>query len=298
MTRPPAEGVELRIAGRRLWLSRPEKPIYPAAGFTRRDVVEHYLAVAPALLPYLAGRGVTLVRFPDGVDAPGWYQVNCPGGRPDWLPDAAVPGARGQPVRYCRLEEPAALAWAAAMGAVELHPLLSRLADHAPTALVLDLDPAHPAGLLDCARLALRMRGLLDRLGLPAWPKTSGGRGLHLFAPLGGAASFAAVRAYAREVAAALAREDPARATDRLERSDRAGKVLIDWRQNAPTRSLIAPYSLRAASVPLVSTPLGWEELERAARAGDEGALRFDPGAVRARLERLGDLFAPTLAGS
>ncbi len=293
--RPPVEAVELEVGGRRVRLSRPDKPMYPAAGFTKRDVADYLVAVAPALLPHLAGRGVTLARFPDGVDAPGWYQVNCPPGQPEWLPEAPVPGSRGQVVRYCRLEEPAALVWAASTGGLELHPLLSRLGDPAPAALVLDLDAAPPAGLLECGRLALRLRARLGRLGLEAGPKTSGGRGLHLFAPLDGRASFGEVRAFARSLAAALAREDPAGTSDRLERAGRAGKVLVDWRQNDPHRSMIAPYSLRAATVPVVSTPLRWEELERALEAGGAEALRFGPAEVRSRLERHGDLFAPVL---
>ncbi len=295
MRRPPPDAVELEVGGRSVRLSRPDKVMYPAAGFTKRDVADYLVAVAPALLPHLAGRAVTLARFPDGVDAPGWYQVNCPPGRPGWLPDAPVAGSRGQVVRYCRLEEPAALVWAASAGALELHPLLSRLEDPAAAVLVLDLDAAPPAGLLECGRLALRLRARLGRLGLEAWPKTSGGGGLHLFAPLDGRASFQEVRAFARSLAGALAREDPAGTSDRLGRADRRGKVLLDWRQNDPNRSLIAPYSLRAATVPLVSTPLGWEELERAVHAGDPDALRFGPARVRSRLERHGDLFAPVL---
>lgn len=287
----------LEVGGRTVLLSNPAKVLYPAAGFTKRDLAEYYLAVAPALLPHLAGRPVTLARFPDGVDADGWYQTNCPAGRPEWLRVAEVRGARGQTLRYCVLEEAAALAWAANAAALELHPLLATLdAPAGARTLVLDLDPRPPAGLGDCARLALRLRERLAAAGLECFPKTSGGSGLHLHVRLDGTGGFGAAKAYARALAADAAREDPRGVTDRLPLAARAGKVLVDWRQNDPNRSLIAPYSLRAASVPLVATPLRWDEVARAAAGADEGALRFGPAEVLHRLGREGDLLAPALA--
>jgi bifunctional non-homologous end joining protein LigD len=287
----------LEVDGRTVFVSNPEKVLYPATGFTKRDLVSWYLAVAPALLPHLEGRPVTLARYPDGVDAPGWYQTNCPPSRPEWLTLAELRGARGQPLRYCVLDGPAALAWAANAGAIELHPLLAA-ADAPATAraLVLDLDPRPPAGLVECARLALRLRARLASVGLEAWPKTSGGRGLHLHVPLDGTEGFDRTKAFARALAHELTREDPGRVSDRLALAGRDGKVLVDWRQNEPNRSLIAPYSLRAATVPRVAAPLRWDEVASAAESGGAEELSFGPEDVLARLARHGDLLAAALA--
>lgn len=293
-SRREAERLTLTVDGRAVLLSNPDKVLFPAVGFTKRDLVAYYLGVAPALLPHLADRPVTLARFPDGVDAPGWYQTNCPPGRPEWLRLAEVRGARGQTLRYCVLDSPASLAWAANAGAIELHPLLASVAEpDRARALVLDLDPRPPAGMVHCARLALRLRARLAADGLEAFPKTSGGNGLHLHVPLDGTDGFDRTKAFARDLARELSREDPG-VTDALALAGRAGKVLVDWRQNDPSRSLIAPYSLRAASVPLVAAPVRWDEIAEGA-AGDERALRLGPSEVLARLRAEGDLLAPAL---
>jgi bifunctional non-homologous end joining protein LigD len=273
-------------------LSNPGKVLFPAAGFTKRDVADYYVAVAPALLPHVVGRPVTLARFPDGVDGPGWYQVNCPAGRPPWVGVAELRGSIGQVIRYCVLEEPAALAWAASTGAIELHPLLAPVGSERPSALVLDLDPRPPAGLAECARVALRVREVLAARRLAGYPKASGGRGLHVHVPLDGTAGFAETRAFARAVARLLAAREPALVTDLMPLAGRAGKVLVDWRQNSRGRSLIAPWSLRAARYPAVAAPLRWEELERAAASGDAAPLRIGPAEALARLRRDGDPFA------
>jgi bifunctional non-homologous end joining protein LigD len=294
--RDGTERITLEVERRTVVLSNPGKVLYAAAGFTKRDLVDWYLAVAPVLLPHLAGRPVTLARYPDGVDAPGWYQTNCPPGRPEWLPVAELRGARGQALRYCLLDGAAALAWVANAGAIELHPLLA--AADAPAragALLLDLDPRPPAGMGACARLALRLRARLAGAALEAYPKTSGGRGLHLHVPLDGADGFDETKRFARALAREATREDPDGVTDHLALAGRAGKVLVDWRQNDPNRSLIAPYSLRAATVPRVATPLRWDEVASAADSGDDAALSFGPEDVLARLARHGDLLAGAL---
>jgi bifunctional non-homologous end joining protein LigD len=291
-----AERRALDVEGRTVLLSNPDKVLFPATGFTKRDLVDYYLAVAPVLLPHLAGRAVTLARYPDGVDAPGWYQTNCPPGLPEWLRVAEIRGARGQTLRYCLLDGPAALAWAANTAAIELHPLLAAVDGRAKArALVLDLDPGPPAGLADCARVALRLLALLSAAGLRAFPKTSGGRGLHLHVPLAGEDGFDRTKAFARALARELMREDPGGVTDRMPLAERAGKVLVDWRQNDPNRSVIAPYSLRAASFPVVAAPLRWDEVATAARTGDGRALLFGPAEILARVRHGGDLLAPAL---
>jgi bifunctional non-homologous end joining protein LigD len=275
-------------------LSKPDKVLWPLAGFTKAALAEYYLAVAPALLPHFAERPVTLRRFPDGVDAPGWYQTNCRG--PEWLPTSLVPGRRGEVFRMCRLEEPRALAWAAQVGALELHPLLATAdALDRPTALVLDLDPGPPADVLDCCAVALALRDELDALGLASFPKTSGSVGLHVYVPLNTGVSYADTKALARTLAERLARVLPERVVATQKRSLRAGRVLVDWLQNEPMRSTVAPYSLRALPFPTVSMPVTWDEVDRAAAAGRPELLTFLPADALSRLDRLGDLFRPVL---
>jgi len=274
---------ELAMGGRRVSLPHPDKVLYPPAGFTRRDVLAYYLAIAPALLPHLAGRAVTLARFPDGVDAPGWYQVNAPPGAPEWMEPWSLRTSAGRPLRPCRIEEPAALAWAVARGALELHPVRARPGTAAAGDLVLDLDPAAPASLLEASAAALDARERLARRGLASAVKASGGRGGHVTAPLPAPLPFAESVALARAVAAELAAAAPTRFADRVARAGRDGKVLVDWRQNEPGRSLIAPWSLRAAGVPVVAAPLAWEEVEAAVAAGAPARLRVSPQEALAR---------------
>ncbi|MFL5264625.1 MAG: non-homologous end-joining DNA ligase [Anaeromyxobacteraceae bacterium] len=290
---------------REVKLTNLAKPLWPAPLFTKGDLIAYYRAVAPALLPHLAGRALTLARYPDGVDGPGWFQSNCPPGKPDWLPIAELPARTtrrgvGPPVhptiRYCLCDDLPSLLWIANTGAIELHPFLALArAPERPTALVVDLDPAPPAGLLAAGRAALVARDALAAAGLAAFPKTSGMYGLHLFAPLDADATFEASKGLARALARDLAAAYPALFTDRPRRAERAGRVYLDWRQNAPGLSTVSPYSLRAGPVPLASTPLAWNEIERAVARGEATALRFGPADVLARVSAHGDLFADVL---
>ena len=283
---------ELELAGRRVRLTNLERVLWPATGFTKGDMVSYYLRAAPWILPHLAGRPLTLWRFPEGVDGPSWWQNECRGS-PPWLATAVV---RGQ--RFCLVDDSPSLAWVANLGTVELHPFLARAdAPETPTALAFDLDPGPPAGLLEAVEVALRVREALAQHGLASYPKTSGGTGIHVFAPLEGPSRFAETKAFARSLARELAAERQELVTDRSRRAVRVGRVLVDWLQNDATRSTAAPYSLRATAVPSVSTPLAWDELAAALAAGRPELLRFGPAAVLDRLMRLGDLFAPVLAG-
>lgn len=260
-----------------------DKPLWPT--FTKGEMIEWYRSVADTLLPHLAGRAVTLVRFPDGVNGPGWYQSNCPQGA---RRTATVTGPSGKTVRYCLIEDTEALLWAANLGTLEFHPFLARAAaPDRPHALVLDLDPAPPAGLAECCAVALQLRDQLRPL--ECFPKTSGAKGLHVYVPLNGTATYAETKPCARALAQELAAAHPALVTDRPLKAQRAGKVYIDWAQNDANRSTIAPWSLRATRVPLVSTPLRWEEL------ADPRGLAFTPARALERLRRDGDLFRPVL---
>lgn len=266
--------------------------LFPDAAVTKRDVIAYYRAIAGVLLPHIGDRALTLARFPAGVDAHGWYQVRCPG-RPSWLRTIPVSMRRGETIDYCAIDDEAGLVWAANAGGIELHPFLWRAArpdEH--DVVVFDLDPAPGAGLAGCAHVALALRDALESQGLASWPKTSGWKGLHVYVPVRPVAPSAA-RGFARAVSETAARDLPELVTIDSRYVERHGRVLIDWRQNDPRRSLIAPYSMRALRRPLVSTPLRWAEVERIrdSRAG----FVFGPDDVRRRLDEHGDLFAGVL---
>jgi bifunctional non-homologous end joining protein LigD len=286
----------LHLDGREVRITHPSRVLWPRTGFTKRQLIEYLLAVAPVLLPHIRGRGLTLRRFPEGVDGPGWFQAECRG-CPTWMRTFDVAGRGGRTWRYCIVDDAAGLAWTANLGTLELHPFLSTIERPTePTALVLDLDPGPPAGLLACARVALILRSRLASAGMAARPKTSGSVGLHLSVPLAPGHTFDGTKAFARSLAASLAAEHPDLVTDVIDRSRRAGLVYLDWIQNDASRSTVAPYSLRATPWPLVSTPVRWEELEAAVSSGRPESLVFGPADVLARVDRFGDLFAPLAA--
>ena len=284
----------IEVGGRRIALSNVDKVLWPLAGWTKERMLRYYLRVAPVLLPHVAGRPVTLGRFPDGVEAGGWYQNECRG-RPEWMTVHPVRIRSGKVQRFCVVDDAAALAWVANQGTIELHPFLA-LAERPdePTAVVFDLDPGRPADAVACARVALWLRSELERLGLAAFAKTSGSVGLHLVVPLNEPHAFAETKAFARSLAGRAA-ADLDGVVDRQARSARTGKVLVDWLQNDPMRSTVAPYSLRATDWPTVSTPVSWDEVEHCAATGRPEALTFDADAVLARIELHGDLFEPVL---
>jgi bifunctional non-homologous end joining protein LigD len=273
-------------------LSSLDKVLWPATGVTKGQMLDYYARVARVLLPHVAGRPLTLGRFPDGVDGPGFAQIECRG-RPDWMETAEVRLRDGRVRNFCMARDARSLLWIANLGTIELHVFLSAgQALERPGAVLFDLDPEPPAGLADACRVALLVRDRLSSMGLRAVVKTTGGSGLHVLVPLGGSDGYSETRAFARSVAESLAREVDGVVARAARRERRAGTVLIDWAQNHERRSMIAPYSLRANVVPLVSAPVSWEEVAR----GGEGLL-FGPGAGLERIERLGDLFAPALNG-
>jgi bifunctional non-homologous end joining protein LigD len=283
----------LRLDGRQVRLTHPQRVLWPRVGFTKRQLVDYLLAIAPVLLPHVRGRGLTLRRFPEGVHGPGWFQAECRG-CPSWMRTFDVAGQAGRTWHYCVVDDTAGLVWTANLGTLELHPFLSTIdRPTEPTALVLDLDPGPPAGLLACGRLALVLRSRLADLGLTAFVKTSGSVGLHVEVPLAPGHSFDRTKAFARSLAACGSAERPDLVTDVIDRSRRGGLVYLDWIQNDQSRSTVAPYSLRATPWPLVSTPLTWSELEEAVATDRPESLVFGPGDVLGRVERLGDLFAP-----
>lgn len=280
------------IEGRSLTLTNLDKVLYPAVGFTKAAVIDYYLRVAPVLLPHLRGRDLTMVRWPDGVTGPSFFEKRVPPHAPDWVHRTEVEPGLVQPV----VDDLPTLVWVANLAALELHTRQAPAdAPDAPTSLVLDLDPGAPAGVLQCAAVALELHDLLDALGLAAVVKTSGGKGLHVGVPVRGATSDD-TKAFARALGQLLQARDPDRVTTTMRREQRAGKVFVDWSQNDRHKTTVAAYSLRANARPTVSTPVSWDEVAAAHAADDADGLVFEAPEVLARVEAIGDLYADNLA--
>ena len=283
------------VAGRRLKLTNLDKVMYPSTGFTKADVIDYYTRVAPVLLPHLRNRPLTLKRYPDGVEGEVFYQKQAPKHRPDWVRTVRIP-TRDRDIDFVVVTGLPTLVWLANLADLELHTSLARATSvDRPTALVFDLDPGAPATVVECCRVALLIRRVGEAVGLEFWPKTSGSKGLQLYAPLNGRAGFDRTRDFAHAVAARLEQEHPELIVTTVKREVRDGRVLIDWSQNALMRTTVNVYSLRARERPTVSTPITWREVERAAREGDPGMLVFDWQQALERIDRHGDLFRPVL---
>ena len=294
----PGGKAAVTVEGRELELSNLDKVLYPRTGFTKGELIDWYARIGEVLLPHLRGRPLTLKRYPEGVEGKHFYEKRCPSHRPDWVTTAKVWSDRHKgEIDYCVVEDLPTLVWLANLADVELHASLSKAgAIERPTALVFDLDPGPPAGLLDCAQVAVWLHGLFEQLGLDSYPKTSGSKGMQLYLPLDGEATYEQTKPLAKAVAETLERKFPERVVSRMSKAKRAGKVLIDWSQNDRHKTTVSVYSLRARERPTVSTPLEWEELEAALAAGDPEALIFDHAAVLERVAAKGDLFAGVLS--
>lgn len=291
MVEPPR--VEVAVGERTLSLSNLEKVLYPEVGFTKAQVIDYYARIAPVMVPHVAGRCMTLRRWPNGVDETSFFQKTCPGHRPPWVPVALGPGDGDKGIDYCRLEEPAALVWTANLAALELHAPMARCHDlAAPTTLVFDLDPGPGTGMTECCRVALVLRDILAAVNLDGCPKTSGSKGLQVYVPLNTPHTHDHASGFARAAGQMAMRELPDLVVVDMARKLRDGKIFVDWSQNSHHKTTIAPYSLRARPRPIVSAPVTWEEVE----AGAGGlALGFEAGEVLDRVEAMGDLFAPIL---
>ncbi len=285
--------VEVAVGERTVSLSNLDKVLYPVTGTTKAKVIDYYARIAPTMLPHITDRGVTLRRFPDGVDGTSFFEKRCASHRPAWIDTAEGPGDRGGPIGYCRFSEPAALVWSANMAALEIHAPMARCGDvESPTILVFDLDPGAPATIVECCRIALAMREVLDAVGLEAFPKTSGSKGMQVYVPLNTPHTHDHTGEFALAVGQLLTKQRPDEVTVIMKKSERPGKIFVDWSQNSRHKTTIAPYSLRAKDHPTVSTPLTWDEV---ADGADGSALSFETDDVLTRVDDLGDLFAPVL---
>jgi bifunctional non-homologous end joining protein LigD len=283
--------VEVRVGDRSLSLSNLDKVLWPKTGFTKGQLIDYYSRIAAVMVPHLTRRPITLRRWPNGVDGPSFFEKNCPSHKPPWV-ESVLMGD----VRYCLLDEPASLVWVANLAAIEIHPSLAQAPDlDAPTTAVFDLDPGPPADIITCAEVAFVLREALERLGLQAWPKTSGSKGIQVYAPLNNGAGYDRVKPFAQAIAQLLEREHPDLIVSIMDKARRKKKVFIDWSQNTASKTTVAVYSVRALDHPSVSTPVTWDELDNALSAKDASLLRFEPEQVLERVERLGDIHAPVL---
>ncbi len=288
----------LRVEDRELTVSNLTKVLYPATGFTKGDLIDAYADLAEVLLPHLRGRPVTMKRYPDGVEGKFFYEKRSPKHRPDWVATARVwSESHEAEIDYTLIEDLPTLVWSANLANIELHTSLARVDDlDRPDSLVFDLDPGAPADVVDCARVALRLRAFFAQLGLDSYVKTSGSKGIHLHVPLGGTATFAESRPFAKAVAETFEARFPDEVVSRQTKARRTGRVLIDWSQNDSHKTTASVYSIRARERPTASTPLEWEEVEAAADSGDADALAFTVEDLRARIAAKGDLYAPLLS--
>jgi bifunctional non-homologous end joining protein LigD len=299
---PEKEALAVTVDGRRLQVSNLDKVMYPATETTKGEVLNYYARIAPVLLPLLADRPVTRIRWPHGVAGPSFFEKNLPGGAPSWLRTVTVSssGSRGggDTIRYPVVEDTAGLTYLVNLASLELHVPQWRFdADGQPLPpdrMVIDLDPGSPAGLHECARLALDVRERLEAIGLRSAPVTSGSKGLQLYARLPGEQDADTIREVARQIAQDLTKRHPDRVVWKMTKSLRPGKVLLDWSQNTAAKTTICPWSMRGRETPTVAAPRTWAEVEKGAEVRD--ALRqLDIDEVLARVARDGDVFSAQL---
>ena len=288
--------VTVDVEGTTVVLSNLDKVLYPAVGFTKGQVLDYYTRIAPVLLPHLAERAVTRKRYPDGVDGQVFFEKNAPRGTPDWVRTETLPSpgsSKGRDtIDYVVVEDLATLVWTANLASLELHTHMWRVDQDSPDLVVFDLDPGAPATIVECCAVALLLRPLLEADGLAPVVKTSGSKGMQLYARADAFTSAEQTSAYAKGLAQRLEGEHPDLVLHRMTKALRGGKVLVDWSQNSAAKTTISVYSLRARDRPTVSTPLTWDEVESCTAADD---LVFTSDDVLARVEEHGDLFAPLL---
>jgi bifunctional non-homologous end joining protein LigD len=287
----------VEIEGKHLKLSNLDKVLYPAVGFTKGQVVDYYARIAPVLLPHLAGKPLTMKRYPGGVDQEYFFEKNAPAHRPDWIKTAPLWSyGNNRNVNYILADDLATLIWIANLASLELHPSLSLAKDiDCPTMMVFDLDPGAPADMVQCAQVGLWLREIFNHFGLKSFPKTSGSKGLQIYVPLHTPTSYEKTKPFAHALARLLEEEHRDLVVSDMKKSLRVGKVLVDWSQNDEHKTTISVYSLRARERPTVSTPLQWEEVERVLAKKNPKLVVFEASDVLKRVEEMGDLFEPVL---
>lgn len=285
----------VEIEGKHLKLSNLDKVLYPAAGFTKGQVIDYYVRVAPVLIPHIAGHPLTLKRYPEGVDHPFFFEKNAPKHRPDWVKTAPIwSEGNNRNVNYILPNDLPTLVWVANLASIELHPSLSLAKDiDCPTMMVFDLDPGPPANIVQCSQVAMWLREIFDHFGLQSFPKTSGSKGLQVYVPLHTPTSYEVTKPFAHALARLLEDEHKDLVVSDMKKTLRVGKVLVDWSQNDEHKTTVSVYALRARERPTVSTPVKWEEVEQALKKKDASLLIFEAKQVLERVDKMGDLFEP-----
>lgn len=285
----------VEIEGKKLKLSNLDKVLYPAAGFTKGQVIDYFVRIAPVLIPHLEDRPLTMKRYPEGADGMFFYEKNCPKHRPDWVQTAKVwSHGRKDYMQYCLAQDLPTLVWAANLADLELHTSLSRSDKiEQPTMMVFDLDPGPPADIVLCCQVAFWLKEIFDRFDLQAFAKTSGSKGLQIYVPLNTPVTYDDTKGFSRALARLLENQHPEFVVSDMKKALRTGKVFVDWSQNDEHKTTVNVYSLRAKERPTVSTPVSWEEVEKCLKKKDAKLLVFESSEVLARVEKMGDLFAP-----
>jgi bifunctional non-homologous end joining protein LigD len=287
----------IEIEGRQLQLSNLNKVLYPETGFTKAQVIDYYVRIAPALLPHLRGRPLTMKRYPEGVTGMHFYEKNCPRHRPEWVKTAPIwSEGNNRWMDYCLVQDLPTLVWAANLADLELHTSLSLAKEILrPTMMVFDLDPGPPADIVLCCQVGLWLREIFDQLELESFPKTSGSKGLQVYVPLNTPVTYDVTKEFAHELARILERQHPDMVVSDMKKSLRTGKVFVDWSQNDDHKTTVCVYSLRAKDKPTVSTPVTWNEVENCLKKKNPALLTFESGKTLERVEKSGDLFEPIL---
>jgi len=285
----------LEVEGKKLPVSNLNKVLYPKAGFTKGQVIDYYIRIAPVLLPHLRDRPLTMKRYPNGVEAAFFYEKNCPAHRPKWVKTAKVwSEGNNRAMDYCLAQDLPTLVWAANLADLELHTSLARKKDVSrPTMMVFDLDPGAPADIVQCCQVGLWLRDLLATMKLKSFAKTSGSKGLQVYVPLNTPTTFDQTKDLSRALAAYLEHQHPTLVLSKMARALRKGKVFVDWSQNDEHKTTVCVYSLRAKEEPTVSTPVTWDEVQNCLKKKKADLLKFRCEKTLARVQKTGDLFAP-----
>lgn len=287
----------VEIEDKHVKLSNLDKVLYPAAGFTKGQVIDYYARIAPVLLPHLAGKPLTMKRYPGGVNEEFFFEKNAPVHRPDWVKTAPIWSyGNKRNVNYVLANDLATLIWVANLASLELHPSLSLAKDiDCPTMIVFDLDPGAPADMVQCAQVGVWLRDIFAHFGLQSFPKTSGSKGLQVYVPLHTPTSYEKTKPFAHALARLLEEQHPELVVSDMKKTLRVGKILVDWSQNDEHKTTISVYSLRARERPTISTPLKWDEVERVLAKKDPKLVVFEAEQVLSRVEKMGDLFEAVL---
>ena len=287
----------VEIGGRQLKLTNLDKVFYPATGFTKGQVIDYYARIAPVLVPHLAGKPLTLKRYPNGVNEPPFFEKNATKHRPDWVKTAPIWSEGNQrDVNYILANDLATLVWVANLASIELHPSLSLATDiQCPRSLVFDLDPGPPANIVQCCQVAVWLRAIFDHFKLQTFPKTSGSKGMQIYVPLNTKTSYGETKPFAHALARLLEDQHRELVVSEMKKAIRTNKIFVDWSQNDEHKTTVSVYSLRARERPTVSTPITWEEVERTLKKKNAGLLVFESHQTLDRVEKMGDLFAPLL---